>query len=257
MMDDSNQNMAGGKVNADYKREFTAFNSIGQRHSVFVVFKRTDSDKYTVEVYANKAELDTSRQDGLVAAGIIEFEADGKFKSATNITITNGSGDIANTITFNWQKDTLTSTTVMKIDWENMKMFGSKFYGDIEVNGMAEGALVNTNIDEKGNLVGHYTNGAQKLMAAIPVVLFKNTYELQNEFGTVFSSTAKSGKPEYLIASQQCAGKITSGNLEGSNVDSTQSMTGLMRQQRFYSYNAKAYGMMNGMENELLNVIHV
>lgn len=213
-----------------------------------------------MEVYANKDELNTAshtRTDGLIAAGIIQFKTDGKFEKVEAITTLTNAVAIDGNITFNWEKDTLTSTTAMKIDWENMEMFGSKFYGDIEVNGMAEGALVNTNIDEKGNLVGHYTNGAQKLMAAIPVVLFKNAYELQNEFGTVFSSTAKSGKPEYLIASQQGAGKITSGNLEGSNVDSTQSMTGLMRQQRFYSYNAKAYGMMNGMENELLNVIHV
>ena len=34
-------------------------------------------------------------------------------------------------------------------------------------------------------------------------------------------------------------------------------MTDLMKQQRFYSFNAKAYGIMNGMEDVLLSVIHV
>ena len=50
---------------------------------------------------------------------------------------------------------------------------------------------------------------------------------------------------------------IVSGSLEGANVDETKSMTDLMKQQRFYSYNAKSYGMMNNMEDALLGVIRV
>ena len=258
-------NMASGTVKADFKREFTVFDSVGKRHSVFVAFKKTAPSEYTVEVYAKKDELDTStnanqhRTDGLVAVGKVKFKDDGKYDDIENITPPpTNTKNLGDEITFNWKKDSLKSkTTMKKIEWSNIEMFGEKFSGDIEANGSTEGALVKTDIDDNGNLVGNYTNGASKLIAAIPVVLFKNPSELQHEFGTAFSDNPESGEPEYFIAGEQGAGKIISGSLENSNVDSTQCMTALMKQQRFYTYNAKAYGMMNGMENELLNVIRV
>ena len=257
-------NMASGTLKTDFKQEFTVFDSVGKRHSVFVAFKRTVVDKYTVEVYAKKEELNTTdhKNDGLVAVGEIKFDANGKFDKIENIDpLPSNVKNLDDEITFNWKKGTdanaLTSTTKMTIDWSNIEMFGEKFSGDIEANGSTEGALVKTDIDDNGNLVGNYTNGASKLIAAIPVVSFKNPSELQHEFGTAFSDNSKSGEPEYFIAGEQGAGKILGGSLENSNVDSTQCMTALMKQQRFYTYNAKAYGMMNGMENELLNVIRV
>ena len=258
-VNNDSKSMASG-VKADFKREFTVFTDIGEKHSVFMAFRRTGLKEYTVEIYGKGDEVDTTaytRTDRLIAAGKITFDDNGN-KAGDVQEAVSGIQVPKNSLKIKWDNTKfIEKETTISINWSNLKMFGEQYSGNIEINGKATGALIDTSVDKNGNLVGYYTNNARKFLAAIPVVLFKDPSELQNEFGTVFSSNAKSGEPEYVIASTAGAGQIVSKSIEGSNVDSTRSMTELMKQQRFYSYNAKAYGMMNGMENELLNVIRV
>ncbi len=253
----SKLNMAGGHYRADIKGEFSIIDSLGDEHEAFVAFKKIANRVYAVEVYTAKGSILTTRDDQLVAAGKIEFNRNGggdikDYSSLTNIS------NLGDELTFNWdsQGRDVGSPNSVNLNWKKLSEYANNQLVDIESDGKKGGTLLNTSIDKKGNLTGHYTNGDQKLLAAIPIALFKDPLKLENEFGTIFSDTADSGKAILEISDMNGAGKLTSGNLEGSNVDETTSMTELMKQQRFYSYNAKSYGMMNSMEDVLLSVIH-
>ena len=239
-------NMADGKISPSFVEEFMVIDGKDNEHRVFMAFRRTDFNKYAVEVYLPGQEVDPASGTNMIKSGEITFDKDGKGSAPTGLDNL--------TIDFDVKGEKVTST--FNLNWEKINMYGSIFDGDITTNGKKEGTLMNTSIDKKGNLTGHYTNGDDKKLAAIPLAIFKDPMKLQNEFGTVFSNTAESGPAKLSLVGKDGAGMIVSGSLEGSNVDETTSMTELMKQQRFYSYNAKSYGMMNSMEDVLLSVIH-
>jgi len=239
-------NMADEKISPNFVEEFIVIDSKDNEHKVFMAFKRTDFNEYAVEVYLPDQEKDPASGTNMIKSGKITFDQNGKGVLPA---------DLDNlTIDFDTEGEKITST--FKLNWEKINMYGSIFNGDITTDGKKEGTLMSTSIDKKGNLTGHYTNGDDKKLAAIPVATFKDPMKLQNEFGTVFSNTAESGPAKLSLVGKDGAGIIVSGSLEGSNVDETTSMTDLMKQQRFYSYNAKSYGMMNSMKDVLLSVIH-
>ena len=240
--------MADGKISPSFVEEFMVIDGKDNEHKVFMAFRRTDFNKYAVEVCLPGQEVDPASGTNMIKSGEIIFDKDGKGSAPAGLDNL--------TIDFDVKGEKITST--FKLNWkkDGINMYGSIFDGDITTNGKKEGTLMNTSIDKKGNLTGHYTNGDDKKLAAIPVATFKDPMKLQNEFGTVFSNTAESGPAKLSLVEKDGAGMIVSGSLEGSNVDETTSMTELMKHQRFYSYNAKSYGMMNSMEDVLLSVIH-
>jgi len=249
---DSNKNdynFAGNteKYRAGINSEFSVIDSKDNEHKVFMAFVRTGFNEYAVEIYLPNQEEDPVSTTNIIKSGKITFDP-----KTGNGTPPANLKDI--TINFDVQGEVITST--FKLDWEKISMYGDIFNANITTDGKKEGKLVNTSVDKKGNLTVHYTNGDDKKLAALAVAMFKDPMKLQNEFGTVFSSTAESGASVLSIAGQNGAGILVSGSLEGSNVDEKKSMTELMKQQRFYSYNAKSYGIMNSMEDVLLSVIH-
>jgi flagellar hook-basal body protein len=258
----TNNIMANGKITPDITSEFEIIDSLGVSHKAFIAFKKVAHYEYAVEIYAAPGSITTTRADQLVAAGSIKFGQDGIGKIKNHDALPNNVLNLADSMTFKWNEanpksgDVGADTTV-NFSWNTLSEH-SNYNNNIKVtsDGKLGGTLTGTNIDDKGNLIGTYTNGEQKKLAAIPVALFDDPMKLQNEFGTVFSSTADSGEATLQIAGTNGAGTIVSGSLEGSNVDEATSMTDLMKQQRFYSYNAKAFGVMNGMEDVLLSVIH-
>ena len=239
-------NIASGKYSPSFMEEFLVIDSKDNPHQVSMDFIRTDFNEYTVEVSIPGQERDPA-SSSTIRSGKITFDPKTGKGTSTGLD--------SLTINFDVQGEQITST--FKLNWNKIDMYGDSFNGDITTDGKKEGALMNTSIDKKGNLTGHYSNGDDKLLAAVPLAIFKDPAKLQNEFGTVFSSTAESGPATVTLVGQNGTGTIVSGSLEGSNVDEATSMTDLMKQQRFYSFNAKAYGIMNGMEDVLLSVIHV
>ena len=220
--------------------------------------KKIATMKYAVEVYTAKGDVDNGRDDGLIAAGTIKFDPKGNGEIEASSAITGIKG-LEDELEFKWEDEgeSLAGPNNIQINWNKLQMYDNNQLINIDSDGKKGGTLQSTSIDDKGNLTGHYTNGDQKKLAAIPVAIFKDPLKLENEFGTIFSDTAESGKPSFKVANLNGAGKIVSGSLEGANVNETKSMTDLMKQQRFYSYNAKSYGMMNNMEDVLLGVIRV
>lgn len=260
---DQKENMADGKVTPDAKSEFTVIDSLGNEHSVFVAFKKISKMEYAVEVYADKNDVkpvgSPTRGDGLIAAGIINFDGVGKGTIKNHNSVTTDVKNLEEELTFTWSDGgkgkAVAAPSKIKINWEKLQMYGDHRNINITSDGKKDGDFQRTSIDKKGNLTAHYSNGEDKLIAAIPVVTFADPNALQNEFGTVFSSTADSGKPNFKLSGQSGAGNIVSGNLEGSNVDQTNSMVDLMKQQRFNAFNSKAFGIMNSMDDQILGVI--
>ncbi|MDJ1257690.1 MAG: hypothetical protein MRQ07_03445 [Candidatus Midichloria sp.] len=97
---DSNHNMAGGQVRADYQERVSFFDSKGGKKDVNFSFKKISTTAWVAEVSA-KGEIDATsklyRDDGLLQAGILNFTPDGQYLNSTPVT--------ANLITRNYFND--------------------------------------------------------------------------------------------------------------------------------------------------------
>lgn len=141
-------NMADGKISPSFVEEFMVIDGKDNEHRVFMAFRRTDFNKYAVEVYLPGQEVDPASGTNMIKSGEITFDKDGKGSAPTGLDNL--------TIDFDVKGEKFNST--FNLNWKKINMYGSIFDGDITTNGKKEGTLMNTSIDKKGNLTGHYTN---------------------------------------------------------------------------------------------------
>ena len=95
---DSDFNMAGGGIDADFTRDFTIYDSMGNEYVCLMSFLRLDTSEWAVEVHVNDStSLSTgSRADGLLQAGTLTFDGVGTLSAKDGFSVrqsTNGVND--------------------------------------------------------------------------------------------------------------------------------------------------------------------
>ena len=120
----------------------------------------------------------------------------------------------------------------------------------LQQNGYAAGELQQVSVNDKGRVVGSYSNGRSIDLAEITLANFNGTNGLQRIDGGAFESTDASGPATY-----NAPGKIVSSSLEGSNTDIADEFTKLIVTQQAYSANTKVITTSNTMVQDLLNVL--
>jgi flagellar hook protein FlgE len=127
--------------------------------------------------------------------------------------------------------------------------------GDVQVNqiqqnGFAAGSLQSVSVNDKGRLVGAYSNGRTLDLADITLANFNGANFLKRVDGGAFEVTDESGPPIY-----GAPGKIVSSSLEGSNTDIADEFTKLIVTQQAYSANTRVITTSNQMVQDLLNML--
>jgi len=127
--------------------------------------------------------------------------------------------------------------------------------GDVSVNllqqnGFPAGSLQSVSVNDKGRVLGSYSNGRSIDLAQITLANFNGANFLKRIDGGAFSVTDESG-PAILGA----PGKIVSSSLEGSNTDIGDEFTKLIVTQQAYSANTRVITTANTMVQDLLNML--
>lgn len=117
-------------------------------------------------------------------------------------------------------------------------------------NSVAAGELQSVGVNDKGNIVGTYSNGRTLVLANITLANFKGAEQLKRIDGGAFVATDGSG-----IATYDAPGKILAQSLEGSNTDIADEFTKLIITQQAYSANTKVVTTSNEMVQDLLNML--
>jgi len=175
--------------------------------------------------------------------GVVEFSEAGALKSSTLTTIDNNG-------------------TQVKID------LGSGFSGVVSIanvpvtadstsNGKMGGELAGYDINQNGEVVATFTNGAQSSVGQIAVYHFQNDQGLDRVTGTKFKQSENSGKPVFFkdAQGQNVIGTdIANYRLEGSNIDMTYSLTEMIVLQRSYESNSKVVTTADEMIQKALDM---
>ncbi|MDP1585629.1 MAG: flagellar hook-basal body complex protein [Bradyrhizobium sp.] len=120
----------------------------------------------------------------------------------------------------------------------------------LQQNGFPAGQLKSVSVDDKGRVVGTYSNGRTIALAQVTIANFSNPNQLKALDGGAYAATADSGVPTY-----SATGTIVGSALEGSNTDIADEFTKLIVTQQAYSANTKVITTSNEMIRDLLNML--
>ncbi|NVO15124.1 MAG: flagellar hook-basal body complex protein [Rhodoplanes sp.] len=120
----------------------------------------------------------------------------------------------------------------------------------LKQNGYAAGALQTIAVNDKGRVVGSYSNGRTIDLAQVTLAKFSGANYLKRMDGGAFEATDESG-----VAIYGASGKIVGSSLEGSNSDIADEFTKLIVTQQAYSANTRVITTSNQMVQDLLNML--
>ena len=220
-------------------KQSVVYDSLGTQHTVSQYFVKTDADTVTVHYSLNGAAPTG-------AGHPMNFGTNGQILPATAtgpaLTI-NGAAAGADNLTFTFD---YTGT--------------SKFAGEAtnttnRADGYASGTFVGVELAENGSIVAKYSNEQQQVVGTIAIATFPDEGSLVSVSDTAWIANANSGAPLYTTPGVGLGGKLSKGVLEGSNVDITSELVGLMTSQRNYQANSKVITAENQMMQSLMQAL--
>jgi flagellar hook protein FlgE len=217
-------------------KQSVLYDSLGTQHTVSQYFVKTGSNAVTVRYGFDGAAPTASKA--------LTFDAQGQLPAATNsgaltLTPTNGAAPIAFSIDY-------TGTT---------QFAGEATSTTNSTNGYASGNYVGVELAADGSVVARYSNEQKQTVGTIALATFGNEGALTATSDTSWQANAASGLALYGTPGTGLAGKLNTGSLEGSNVDITSELVGLMTSQRNYQANSKVITTENQMMQTLMQAL--
>jgi flagellar hook protein FlgE len=217
-------------------KQSVVFDSLGSQHTVSQYFVKTGDSSVTVYYGVDK---------GAASAGpTLTFNDKGQLDGTTtsaeiSFTGTGGAAD-----------------GKVSIDYTGTTLFaGEATTTTNRSDGYASGAFVGVDLSSDGSLVAKYSNDQSQVVGTLTIATFANEGALTATSDTSWSANANSGAALYNAPGVGLSGQLTTGALEGSNVDITSELVGLMTSQRNYQANSKVLTTENQMMQALMQAL--
>ncbi len=155
-----------------------------------------------------------------------------------------------------------TSTRTIEVDLGTGGEFDglAQFGGESTVapsgqDGYASGWLSNVSVMRDGVLVGAFTNGVRRDLAALRLATFQNPAGLESIGNNYFATSSNSGDASLSKGLSGKAGAVRGGTLERSNVEVEQEFVNMIQAQNGFQANALTIRVANEVLRELTNLI--
>jgi len=219
-------------------KQSIVYDSLGTQHTMSQYFAKQDDN--TINVYYS---LDGAAVNASATPAVLKFDNAGQLTGVTgnSVTIPASAGAAGGSVSFDY-----TGTT--------------RFAGDATTttnrsDGYASGAFVGVEMASDGSLVAKYSNDQSQVVGTIAIATFANEGALQALSDTSWQANASSGAALYNVPGVGLSGKLSTGALEGSNVDITSELVGLMTSQRNYQANSKVLTTESQMMQALMQAL--
>jgi flagellar hook protein FlgE len=228
------------------------YDSLGISHVMSVAFVRTDQPN-TWDMVVTSMTGDVVLDDRRVTD--LTFGRDGSFGGLGGAT----PDDPSVTVRFGGVSGDV-STVEMAFgsigEFDGLSQFGGASTAAASgQDGYEAGYLSSLSVSRDGTLVGMFTNGVRRDIAALKIATFQNPAGLTDIGHGYLSASANSGNPVSTKALAGGAGSVNGGSLELSNVDVAQEFVNLIQAQNGFQANARTIRVTNEMLQELSNLI--
>jgi len=217
-------------------KQSLAFDSLGTQHTVSQYFVKTGTG--AVDVYYGV----DGNAPGATPDVQLTFDTNGQLTGTTSGTVTfTGTGATASSV---------------KIDYTGTTYFaGETTTTTNRSDGYASGSFVGVEMAPDGSLVAKYSNDQSQVVGTVALATFANEGALSSISNTSWVANAESGAALIDPPGVGLSGKLTTGALEGSNVDITSQLVGLMTSQRNYQANSKVLTTESQMMQALMQAL--
>ncbi|WP_318373200.1 flagellar hook protein FlgE [Enterobacter sp.] len=213
----------------------TVYDSLGNEHTVSQYFTKTADNTWQVH-YSFDGETQSTTTE-------LAFDSAGKLTSPTTPVAL--SFDVPGA-------DPLTLT----MDYGTCTQFGSEFaVSTNSANGYASAEQNGVQVDSDGKVYATYSNGERMLQGQVVLATFPNENGLEAVSGTSWVQTGESGTPLLGVPGSGACGTLSTGMLEGSNVDITGELVALMSAQRNYQANTKVISTSTQLDQALFQAM--
>jgi len=245
----------------------TVFDSLGASHVMSYYFVHdlpgsttnaaNDPNQWAVFTYLDGVE--TAMNGGTViphlnggvavnqAAGIINFNSDGSYASATPALLENVAVPLTNgALDLNLVHDFANNTTTQ---------YSASFaVNRLDPDGFSTGRLTGLDISEEGLMRATFSNGISLPLGQIALADFPNPQGLNNIGSASWTETIDSGTVLTGAAGTARFGLIQSGALENSSVDLTAELVNLITAQRNFQANARSIETSNAITDTIIQI---
>jgi flagellar hook protein FlgE len=222
-------------------KQSVLYDSLGNQHTVSQYFIKQDGAN-VVDVYYGfdgKAPASTTAPQNTLT-----FDNKGQLTTvanpgAVNLALANGAANIDFTI-----------------DYAGSTLFAGEATTTMNMtDGYASGNYVGVELADDGSVVARYSNEQKQVVGTIALATFGNEGALTATSDTSWTANAASGLALYGTPGAGLSGRLNTGALEGSNVDITSELVGLMTSQRNYQANSKVITTENQMMQSLMQAL--
>lgn len=214
----------------DEATSVTAYDSLGNANRVQLYFaKQAASAAATVPgnwtIYAQPELSSGTTVGSATPLTTLSFDSAGGLTSgsAATLNVSWGNGAGSSNIAFNFAGTTLSNQAFA--------------VNSVTNDGFAAGTYTGTSVDAKGNVNVAYSNGQTKSVASLALASFVNDQGLIPTSGNLFQASTKSGDAVINQPGDGVNGRLTSGSLEKSNVETSNALVDLINYQEAYQAN--------------------
>ena len=123
-----------------------------------------------------------------------------------------------------------------------------------EQDGIPIGSFSSVSTQKNGDVRINYDNGQSRIVARVPITIFKDADKLDHLDGQAFLRTTESGEARVVEAGEDGAGVLSTRAVESSNVDIAAEFSKLILAQRAYSANTRIVSTVDDLLQETLNM---
>ena len=222
-------------------KQTVLFDSLGSKHTVTQYFAKEPGNNVKIYYgFDGAAPVDSSTLQFDNMGQLIGDPVTKQYPPvALTLTPTNGAAPLPFTI-----------------DYTNTTLFAGEALTTVNnSDGFASGTLVGVEVAEDGSVLAKYSNEQKQVVGTVAVATFADEGALTAVGDTSWVASTASGVALYGVPGVGLSGKLNTGALEGSNVDITGELVGLMTSQRNYQANSKVISTENAMMQALMQAM--
>ncbi|WP_164102874.1 flagellar hook-basal body complex protein [Candidatus Laterigemmans baculatus] len=228
--------------------DFLAYDTLGVPINVrvtTVLEQRTDSSTVYRWYADSPGNQPLSGTDISVGTGLVRFDGNGNFVSATNSTINIARNDYpsASPLQFDLDFSSVSGLAASKASLAATRQDGS-----------APGILTSFAVGDDGKIRGMFSNGVTRDLGQLVLARFANPVGLEQRGNNLFAQGVNTGLPVEGAPGENGIGTVVGGALELSNTDVGKDLVDLVLASTQYRSNSRVITATQQLFDELLNL---
>jgi len=226
----------------------TVYDSLGAAHLATTYYRKTGiPNEWEAYLYVDGNAVPGSQTNG---SDLLQYSSAGSLSSINGVAVPPNS-ITSSAISPGGGAASMTLT----MDYSNASQYGGGFnVNSLVQDGFATGRLSGIDIDSSGVILARFTNGQSRTLAQMALANFSNAQGLTQLGDSNWAESFESGAALVGAPGSSSLGLIQSGALEGSNVDLTEQLVGMITAQRNFQANAQVIKTADTITQAIINI---